>query len=501
MPELTNRQILLRRRPTGLVQPDDTELVTNPAPEPADGEALVRTTYIGMDAAARTWLDGQPGYLPALQLGDVIRAAGIGEVVASRCDAYAVGDVVTTLTGFQEYVIIRDDVFTTPIPGETDQLAIMSVYGPTGATAYFGMTDIGRPQPGETVVVSAAAGATGSVAGQIAKIAGARVVGIAGGPHKCKAVVEDFGFDACIDYKEANLPASLKEHCPKGVNVYFDNVGGADPRRGAGPAGPEGTGRALRRHFQLPDRGTPRPRQLRQLACEDRAHAGIQCARRVGPLRRSLRLAAPVGGGWPARAPPDHLRRHRIVRRRPQRAVHRRQHRQDAGQCQRTHARLMPKLSAGLLLYRVTDGGVEVLIGHPGGPFWARKDEGAWSIPKGEYVEGEDPWTTAQREFHEELGKAAPDGPRIDFAPLKQPSGKVITAFAVRGDLDLEGTVSNTFELEWPKGSGNISEYPEIDRVGWFSVAEAHVKLLKGQRPLLDRLMAALERGEPGLGE
>ena len=257
MPELTNRQILLRRRPKGLVAPDDTELVAKPAPEPADGEALVRTTYVGLDAAVRTWLDGQPGYLPALQLGDVIRAAGIGEVVASRCDAYKVGDVVTTLTGFQEYVIIRDDVFATPIPGETDQLAIMSVYGPTGATAYFGMTDIGRPQPGETdqlaimsvygptgatayfgmtdigrprpgetVVVSAAAGATGAVAGQIAKIAGARVVGIAGGPHKCKAVVEDFGFDACIDYKEANLPAALKENCPKGVNVYFDNVGG-----------------------------------------------------------------------------------------------------------------------------------------------------------------------------------------------------------------------------------------------------------------------------------
>jgi NADPH-dependent curcumin reductase CurA len=117
VPELTNRQILLHRRPTGLVAPDDTEMITSPAPEPADGEALVRTTYIGLDAAVRTWLDGQPGYLPALQLGDVIRAAGIGEVVASRCDAYAVGDVVTTLTGFQEYVIIRDDVFTTPIPG------------------------------------------------------------------------------------------------------------------------------------------------------------------------------------------------------------------------------------------------------------------------------------------------------------------------------------------------------------------------------------------------
>ena len=296
VPELTNRQILLRRRPTGLVAPDDTELVTDPAPEPADGEALVRTTYIGMDAAARTWLDGQPGYLPALQLGDVIRAAGIGEVVASRCDAYAVGDVVTTLTGFQEYVIIRDDIFTTPIPGETDQLAIMSVYGPTGATAYFGMTDIGRPQPGETVVVSAAAGATGSVAGQIAKIAGARVVGIAGGPHKCKAVVEDFGFDACIDYKEANLPAALKEHCPKGVNVYFDNVGGPILDAVLGRLAPEGTGRALRRHLQLPDRGTPRPGQLRQPACQDRAHAGIQRARRVGPLRRGVRLAAPVGG-------------------------------------------------------------------------------------------------------------------------------------------------------------------------------------------------------------
>ena len=226
MTELTNRQILLRRRPTGLVQPDDTELVTNPAPEPAEGEALLRTTYVGLDAAVRTWLDGQPGYLPPVELGDIIRAAGIGEVVASRCDAFAVGDVVTTLTGFQEYVIIRDDVFSTPMPGETNQLAIMSVYGPTGATAYFGMTDIGRPRSGETVVVSAAAGATGSVAGQIAKIAGARVVGIAGGPHKCKAVVEDFGFDACIDYKSDDLAAALKEHCPKGVNVYFDNVGG-----------------------------------------------------------------------------------------------------------------------------------------------------------------------------------------------------------------------------------------------------------------------------------
>jgi len=221
-----NRQIVLRRRPTGLVQPGDTELITAPAPAPAEGEALLRNTYIGIDAAVRTWLNDQPGYLPPVQLGEVIRAAGIGEVVASRCAAYAIGDVVTTLSGFQEYVIIRDDVFSTPIPDAKDQLAVMSVYGPTGATAYFGMTNIGKPKPGETVVVSAAAGATGSVAGQIAKIAGARVVGIAGGPEKCRVVVDEFGFDACIDYKEGNLAAALKQHCPRGVDVYFDNVGG-----------------------------------------------------------------------------------------------------------------------------------------------------------------------------------------------------------------------------------------------------------------------------------
>lgn len=223
---LTNRQIVLRRRPTGLVAVEDTELISAPAPEPAEGEALLRTTYVGLDAAVRTWLNDQQGYLPPVGIGEVIRAAGVGEVIESRCPAYQVGDIVTTLTGFQEYSIIRDDIFSTPIPGESDQRAIMSVYGSGGATAYFGMKEVGRPQPGETVVVSAAAGATGSIAGQIAKISGARVVGIAGGPEKCRVVVEDFGFDACIDYKNDDLRAALKQHCPKGVNVYYDNVGG-----------------------------------------------------------------------------------------------------------------------------------------------------------------------------------------------------------------------------------------------------------------------------------
>lgn len=156
----------------------------------------------------------------------------------------------------------------------------------------------------------------------------------------------------------------------------------------------------------------------------------------------------------------------------------------------------MPRLSAGLLLYRIGADGVEVLLGHPGGPFWARKDQGAWSIPKGEYAPGEHPWTVARREFFEETGKPPPDGPRTDLAPVRQPGGKLVTAFAVRGDLDLTGTRSNTFTLEWPKGSGRLREYPEIDCLRWFCVAEARSKLLRGQRPLLDRLLAAIEDGE-----
>ncbi len=149
----------------------------------------------------------------------------------------------------------------------------------------------------------------------------------------------------------------------------------------------------------------------------------------------------------------------------------------------------MAKLSAGVLVYRTRDGAVEVLIAHPGGPFWARRDDGVWSIPKGEYTDGEDPWEAAQREFSEELGLAVPAGPRLDLGALKQPSGKLVTVFAVEADLDVTDARSNTFPLEWPKGSGTIKEFPEVDRVGWFTVTQARTKLLKGQRAFLDRLM------------
>lgn len=153
----------------------------------------------------------------------------------------------------------------------------------------------------------------------------------------------------------------------------------------------------------------------------------------------------------------------------------------------------MAKRSAGLLLYRSgPDGAVEVLIAHPGGPFWSRRDDGAWSIPKGEQPDGEDPWVTARREFVEELGLDPPDGERLELGVVRQAGGKVVTAFAVRGDLDVADARSNTFELEWPPRSGQLREFPEVDRVGWFTVAQARTKLLAGQRPLLDRLLAAV---------
>jgi predicted NUDIX family NTP pyrophosphohydrolase len=151
----------------------------------------------------------------------------------------------------------------------------------------------------------------------------------------------------------------------------------------------------------------------------------------------------------------------------------------------------VPVLSAGLLLHRRVGDVTEVLIGHPGGPFWAGRDDGAWSIPKGEYEPGEDPWAAARREFAEELGCPAPDGPRLDLGTVTQPSGKMLTVFAVAADLDIGDFRSNTFTLEWPRGSGRLREFPELDRVAWLTIPEATAKLLKGHRVFLARLAAA----------
>lgn len=146
-------------------------------------------------------------------------------------------------------------------------------------------------------------------------------------------------------------------------------------------------------------------------------------------------------------------------------------------------------MSAGVLLHRADGERVEVLIGHPGGPFWARKDDGAWTIPKGEYTPGEDPWQAARREFGEELGCPVPDGPRLDLGTARQPSGKVLTVFAVKADLDIAEFRSNTFTMEWPRGSGRLCEFPELDRVAWLPIEDARSKLLAGQRVFLNRLL------------
>jgi NADPH-dependent curcumin reductase CurA len=209
-----------------LVTDDDFELVEAPVPGLAKGEALMRVVYLSIDATVRTWLNQGEGYLPAVQPGEVVRCSGIGPIVATNCDAYEVGDLVMGLPGWSEFGVCRDDLYTTKLEPESPMRARMSVFGATGAAAYFGLLDIGRPQAGETVVVSAAAGATGSLVGQIAKIKGCRVVGIAGSDEKCSWVVDELGFDACINHRTDDLSARLKQLCPDRVDVYFDNVGG-----------------------------------------------------------------------------------------------------------------------------------------------------------------------------------------------------------------------------------------------------------------------------------
>jgi NADPH-dependent curcumin reductase CurA len=223
-----NRRFLLRERPSGRIGPDTFQLSEEPVPEITDGEALVRVEWISLDPTNRTWINDTPTYLPPVGIGEVMRAAGLGRVVESKNPNYAVGQTVQGLVGWQEYVVASDTMplFPVDVADGVSPSAYMGALGMTGLTAWVGIRDIGKPQPGETVVVSAAAGAVGSVAGQLAKADGARVVGIAGGPDKCRLLTEELGFDAAVDYRADDWFAQLKAATPDGIDVDFENVGG-----------------------------------------------------------------------------------------------------------------------------------------------------------------------------------------------------------------------------------------------------------------------------------
>ncbi|WP_395693209.1 NADP-dependent oxidoreductase [Piscinibacter sp.] len=227
----TNHQIRLAARPVGLPKDSDWSFTEEPVILPADGGVLVRSTHLSLDPAMRGWMNEGKSYIAPVGIGEVMRAGGIGVVVASQNPAFAVGDQVSATLGVQEYCLIpaaqiqRSGLvrIDTRLGSQTQWL---NVLGMPGMTGYFGLMEVGQPRAGETVVVSGAAGAVGQTVGQLAKIKGCRAVGIAGGPDKCRWVVEELGFDACIDYKSGSVRDGLKQHCPDGVDIYFDNVGG-----------------------------------------------------------------------------------------------------------------------------------------------------------------------------------------------------------------------------------------------------------------------------------
>jgi NADPH-dependent curcumin reductase CurA len=230
-PTLTNHQVRLAARPVGTPTRADWSFTTEPVPELAEGDVLVRTLYLSLDPAMRGWMNEGKSYIAPVGLGDVMRAGGVGVVLASKNPAFAPGDHVSAGLGVQEYRVIAAaearsaGLFKIDLRlGSPTQW--LNVLGMPGMTGYFGLMDVGQPRAGETLVVSGAAGAVGQTVGQLARIKGCRVVGIAGGAAKCEWVVNELGFDACIDYKAGPIRDGLKQHCPKGVDIYFDNVGG-----------------------------------------------------------------------------------------------------------------------------------------------------------------------------------------------------------------------------------------------------------------------------------
>ncbi len=226
MTQASNTTVRLAKRPVGLADASTWAIAEEPVRRPQAGEVLVRIDYISLDPAMRGWLNDVKSYIPPVAIGEVMRAGAVGEVLESGDPAFATGDFVYGNMGVQSHYtgpiksLSKVDVKAAPLA------SYIGALGMPGMTAYFGLLDVGVYQDGETLVVSGAAGAVGSMVGQIAKIKGGRVIGIAGGPDKCRMVVEEFGFDACIDYKNENVGQQLRALCPKGIDVYFDNVGG-----------------------------------------------------------------------------------------------------------------------------------------------------------------------------------------------------------------------------------------------------------------------------------
>jgi hypothetical protein len=224
----TNHQVRLAARPDGEPKPTDWAFTEEPVPTPEDGELVVRVTHVSVDPAMRGWMDDRPSYLPPVGIDEVMRAIGVGTVVESKHPDFAPGDVVTGGLGVQEYALSTGGgpLSLTKVGPSVPPTLVLSALGLTGMTAYFGLFDVGAPKDGDTVLVSGAAGATGSMVGQLAKIRNCRTIGIAGGPEKCAQLTEEFGFDAAVDYREGNVAAALARHAPDGVDVFFDNVGG-----------------------------------------------------------------------------------------------------------------------------------------------------------------------------------------------------------------------------------------------------------------------------------
>jgi hypothetical protein len=224
---LTNHKFLLAARPVGMPKRSDWTSTEEPVGEPKDGDLLVKVLYISLDPAMRIWIKDVQSYMPPVGIGELMRALGVGVVITSRNPQFAVGDHVSGLFGVQEFALTdgrgltKVDARVIPLP------KYLSALGMPGMTAYFGLLDTGQPKPNDTVVVSAAGGAVGALVGQIAKIKNCRVVGIAGGAQKCRYIAQDLGFDAAIDYKSEDVSGSLRKHCPDGIDVYFDNVGGS----------------------------------------------------------------------------------------------------------------------------------------------------------------------------------------------------------------------------------------------------------------------------------